>query len=119
MFQMLQQEALQEHETKMEEWTRLLEELQMEEEKLLTVESEPLRHYMIRFVFPTLARGLVEVARIKPYDPVDFLAEFLFKENPEGHMFDPSYTRDGEKLMEDVERDMKGLIENVVNNTQE
>lgn len=116
---MLRQEALEEHETRMEDWTKLLEELQSEEEKLLTVESEPLRNYMVRFIFPTLARALIEVARIKPYDPVDFLAEFLFKENPEGHMFDPSYTRDGERLMEDVEKDMKGLIENITNNTEE
>lgn len=116
---MLRRQASEEHETKMEEWTKLLEELQIEEEKLLTVQSEPLRHYMVRFIFPTLARGLIEVARIKPYDPVDFLAEFLFRENPEGHMFDPSYTRDGERLLEDVERDMKGLIENIITSNPE
>lgn len=97
----------------MEDWTKLLEELQTEEEKLLTVECEPLRNYLMKFIFPTLAKGLMEVARIKPYDPVDFLAEYLFKENPEGHMFDPSYTKDGEKLMTDLEKDMKGLIDDL------
>lgn len=86
------------YEAQVEEWSKLLEELQMEEEKLLVAQSEPLRNYLMKFVFPTLTRGLLEVAKIKPTDPVDFLAEYLFKENPEGRMFDPSYTRNGELI---------------------
>lgn len=87
----------------MEEWTTLLEEYQMEEEKLLVVQSEPLRNYLMKFVFPTLTRGLIETARMKPEDPIDFLAEFLFRENPEGRMFDPAYTREGVLIEEEEE----------------
>lgn len=98
----------------MEEWTKLLENLQGEEEKLLAVQCEPLRNYLMKYVFPTLAKGLIEVARIKPHDPVDFLAEFLFRENPEGKMFDPSYTRDGEELLSKVQDDVEEIIDQLV-----
>lgn len=94
----MEKKAIEEYELQMEEWHRLLEEMQMEEEKLLVAQSEPLRNYLMKFVFPTLTKGLLEVAKIKPSDPVDFLAEYLFKENPEGRMFDPSYTRAGEVI---------------------
>lgn len=103
----------------MEEWTQLLENLQIEEEKLLAVQCEPLRQYLMKFVIPTLAKGLMEIARIKPYDPVDYLAEYLFRENPEGKMFDPSYTRDGEQLVKDLEENVKGLIEKAIENIDE
>lgn len=98
----------------MEQWTELLEQLQMEEEKVLVAQGEPLRHYLIKFVFPILSRGLLEVARLKPDDPVDYLAEYLFKENPEGHMFDPAYTREGTRIMdnykEKVEQEITRLL---------
>lgn len=100
----------------MEEWTKLLEEAQMQEEKILAVECEPLREYLLKFVFPVLAKGLIEVARIKPNDPVDFLAEYLFKTNPEGRMFDPSYTRDGELLVSELENSIKEKVLELVEN---
>lgn len=97
----------------MEEWTTLLEQFQLEEEKILVAQGEPLRHYMIRFIFPTLSKGLLEVARVKPDDPVDFLAEYLFKENPEGHMFDPAYTRDGKLLLDNFKNNVESEITNL------
>ena len=33
-------------------------------------------------VIPTLTEGLIEVCKLKPEDPVDYLAEWLFKNNP-------------------------------------
>ena len=47
-------------------------ELEMEEKALLVM-GMPLRHYLMKYIFPTLTRGLVEVARLRPDDPVDFL----------------------------------------------
>lgn len=97
----------------------LLEAAQMQEEKMLAVECEPLREYLMENVFPILGAGLMEVARIKPNDPVDFLAEYLFKINPEGKMFDPFYTRDGESLVNELEENIKDTVDELVENSME
>lgn len=87
----------------MERWSELLHVVQAEEQQLLAAQCKPLREYLIKFVFPTLTRGLLETARIKPDDPVDFLAEFLFKENPEGRMFDPTYIAAADEMFKVIE----------------
>jgi adenylate kinase len=46
------------------------------------VRSIPLRNYLLQHVIPTLTEGLIEVCAIKPEDPIDYLAEWLFKNNP-------------------------------------
>jgi len=33
-------------------------------------------------VLPVLTRGLAEVCEVRPEDPVDYLAEWLFRHNP-------------------------------------
>ena len=68
---------------------RRLAELQQKERELLEVRSIPLRNYLMQNVIPTLTEGLIEVCKIKPEDPVDYLAEYLFKNNPvEEELFD-------------------------------
>nr|XP_003463054.1 adenylate kinase 7 [Cavia porcellus] len=66
-----------------EEWVTRLEEVKREERELLEAQSTPLRNYLITHVMPTLLQGLNECCKIRPDDPVDFLAEYLFKNNPE------------------------------------
>ncbi|XP_063097251.1 adenylate kinase 7 isoform X2 [Cavia porcellus] len=66
-----------------EEWNKQLEEVKREERELLEAQSTPLRNYLITHVMPTLLQGLNECCKIRPDDPVDFLAEYLFKNNPE------------------------------------
>ncbi|XP_075782732.1 adenylate kinase 7 isoform X2 [Pelodiscus sinensis] len=66
-----------------EEWNRRLEEVKRQEQELLEVQSIPLRNYLMKNVMPTLMQGLNECCKIRPDDPVDFLAEYLFKNNPE------------------------------------
>jgi len=61
---------------------RRLAELQQQERELLEVRSIPLRNYLMQHVIPTLTEGLIEVCKLKPDDPVDHLAEWLFKNNP-------------------------------------
>ncbi|XP_005390456.1 PREDICTED: adenylate kinase 7 [Chinchilla lanigera] len=66
-----------------EEWNKQLEEVKREERELLEAQSTPLRNYLITHVMPTLVQGLNECCKVRPDDPVDFLAEYLFKNNPE------------------------------------
>ncbi|XP_025775183.1 adenylate kinase 7 [Puma concolor] len=60
-----------------------LEEVKREERELLEAQSIPLRNYLMTHVMPTLMQGLNECCKVRPDDPVDFLAEYLFKNNPE------------------------------------
>ncbi|XP_077676571.1 adenylate kinase 7 isoform X4 [Eretmochelys imbricata] len=66
-----------------EEWNKCLEEVKRQEQELLEAQSIPLRNYLMKNVMPTLMQGLNECCKIRPDDPVDFLAEYLFKNNPE------------------------------------
>ncbi|NXC41684.1 KAD7 kinase, partial [Penelope pileata] len=66
-----------------EEWNKHREEIKKQEQELLEAQSVPLRNYLMRHIMPTLMQGLNECCRIRPDDPVDFLAEYLFKNNPD------------------------------------
>uniref|UniRef100_H0WQ96 Adenylate kinase 7 n=1 Tax=Otolemur garnettii TaxID=30611 RepID=H0WQ96_OTOGA len=66
-----------------EEWNKRLEEVKREERELLEAQSIPLRNYLMTHVMPTLMQGLNECCKVRPEDPIDFLAEYLFKNNPE------------------------------------
>ncbi|XP_032682250.1 uncharacterized protein LOC116849320 isoform X2 [Odontomachus brunneus] len=54
---------------------RLTEKLKQEEEERLCVLAIPLRHYLATHVLPTLTEALIEVAKLRPEDPVDFLTD--------------------------------------------
>ncbi|XP_069772147.1 adenylate kinase 7 isoform X2 [Narcine bancroftii] len=66
-----------------EEWNKRLEEVKKQEHEFLEAHSIPLRNYLMQNVMPTLTQGLIECCKIRPDDPVDFLAEYLFKNNPQ------------------------------------
>ena len=75
-----QEEAAQVQRQKYQaEWQRRLELIDDEEMELLRMQSLPLRQYLVRFVMPTLTAALVQVAKVRPDDPVDFVAEYLFR----------------------------------------
>nr|AIW54306.1 cytosolic adenylate kinase 2 [Mastigamoeba balamuthi] len=60
-------------------WDARLGELRSHERELLKARSQPFRQYLMDSVMPTLSRALVELAEVRPGDPVDYLAEFLLK----------------------------------------
>lgn len=60
-----------------------LEMIQKEEVELLEERSKPLRNYLMETVIPSLTEGMLEVIKVKPADPADFLADFLFKKGQE------------------------------------
>ncbi|KAJ3350776.1 Adenylate kinase 7 [Allomyces javanicus] len=64
------------------DWNAKLAEVKRQEQQVLEAQSLPLRHYLMRHVMPVLTSGLMEVCKVRPEDPVDYLAEFLFRHAP-------------------------------------
>uniref|UniRef100_A0A671MFV1 Adenylate kinase 7b n=1 Tax=Sinocyclocheilus anshuiensis TaxID=1608454 RepID=A0A671MFV1_9TELE len=56
-------------------------EQQLKEQAAQRAEAE--QNYLMRDVMPTLIQGLIECCGIRPDDPINFLAEYLLKNNPE------------------------------------
>lgn len=59
-----------------------MSEIRVQEAEILQVQSLPLREYLMKHVIPTVSAGLIEIAKMRPDDPIDYLAEYLFKQNP-------------------------------------
>lgn len=55
------------------------ERIKEREEEIRKARELPLRDYLMDNVIPVLAEGLLEVCRVLPDDPVDYLAEYIFK----------------------------------------
>ncbi|KAK4475350.1 hypothetical protein MN116_002414 [Schistosoma mekongi] len=68
---------------RIKEWQEKHEALKKEETDLLNQEAEPLRAYLKKHIMPVLTKGLTECIRKRPDDPLDFLAEYLFYNNPQ------------------------------------
>lgn len=79
----LEAEEARERAKKLEEWRTRLNDVKKEEEEMLETQSIPLRNYLMKYVMPTLTQGLLECTKVRPDDPIDFLAEFLFEQNPQ------------------------------------
>mmetsp|Transcript_38126 Transcript_38126/g.89864 ORF Transcript_38126/g.89864 Transcript_38126/m.89864 type:complete len:721 (+) Transcript_38126:162-2324(+) len=60
-----------------------LARLQEEEREALLLRSQPMRKYLMENVLPSLTKGLQEVAKLRPDDPIDALADYLFKVDPQ------------------------------------
>merc|ERR1712100_773416 len=72
-------EEARERAKKLEEWRSRLNEVKRQELDRLELQSVPLRNYLMKNVMPTLTQGLMECCKVRPDDPVDFLAEYLFE----------------------------------------
>jgi hypothetical protein len=70
-------------ETVRQEEASRLEAIQQQERQLLELRKEPLKKYLMENVIPILTQGLIEVCEVRPEDPIDYLAEWLFRHNPE------------------------------------
>ena len=60
-----------------------LEKIKEQERELLDTRSQPIRQYLMDNVVPILTEGLIDVCKELPENPVDFLAEYLFKRSLE------------------------------------
>nr|XP_057913845.1 adenylate kinase 7a [Doryrhamphus excisus] len=61
------------------QWQKNLEEVKRQEHELLEAKALPLRNYLMKYVMPSLTEALQECSKIKPDDPVSFLAEYLLR----------------------------------------
>ncbi|XP_046399944.1 adenylate kinase 7-like [Ischnura elegans] len=88
---LLEKERLEkvERRKKMEEWAKTRLSLKLEEERLLEAKTIPIREYLNKEIFPFLKEGLQEIYRVKPNDPVDYLAEYLLTYYVDGKYFPP------------------------------
>ncbi|KAE8286716.1 Adenylate kinase 7 [Larimichthys crocea] len=73
--------ALAEMAAQYEEWQKNLSELKRQEYELLEAHALPLRNYLMKYVMPSLSEAMLDCCKIKPEDPVDFLAEYLLRNN--------------------------------------
>ena len=55
-----------------------IENIKKDKEQLLQSEKVPTRKFLLINIMPTLTKGLLEVCKINPIDPIDYLADFLF-----------------------------------------
>ncbi|EQC29283.1 hypothetical protein SDRG_12951 [Saprolegnia diclina VS20] len=78
MSDLLAQEMSEKQSRALSEKTRL-EIIQKEEMDVLEARSKPLRAYLMETVIPALTEGMLEVVKVQPEDPIDYLADFLFK----------------------------------------
>ncbi|KAM9779278.1 adenylate kinase 7a isoform 2-T2 [Syngnathus typhle] len=62
-----------------EVWQDNLAEVERQEHELLEAKALPLRNYLMKYVMPALSEALQECSKIKPNDPVSFLAEYLLR----------------------------------------
>uniref|UniRef100_A0A8C2PR00 Adenylate kinase 7a n=1 Tax=Cyprinus carpio TaxID=7962 RepID=A0A8C2PR00_CYPCA len=60
-----------------QEENRNMAEVKKQETELLETRSVPMRHYLMKYVMPTVIQGLMDCCKVKPDDPVDFLVTLL------------------------------------------
>ncbi|KAL1463007.1 hypothetical protein WDU94_014800 [Cyamophila willieti] len=69
-----------------EEQILLQRKAKQDEEKIFALYAYRLQKYAQRHLMPTLCKGLLESTRVQPTNPIDFLAEYLFRNNPDGKL---------------------------------
>lgn len=55
------------------EWEKRFEEIKKEEAEALEAQSAPLRNYLVKHVMPSLTAALIEVCKVRPQDPIDYV----------------------------------------------
>jgi hypothetical protein len=55
-----------------------IEYIRKEKEELDAFEDMSTRKFLLMNIMPILTKGMLEVCKINPIDPVDYLADFLF-----------------------------------------
>jgi adenylate kinase len=56
-----------------QEWASRLLILEQEEKQVLDLQSAPFRSYLMQNIMPTLSKALIQICKIHPQDPIDYL----------------------------------------------
>ena len=75
-------------------------EVKRKELEELEQKSIPLRHYLMKYILPNITTSITEVAKIRPSNPIQFLAH---------HLMQQEQVVDGE-LDEDVINEFQKLV---------
>lgn len=65
-------------------------QLRNEQKEVLDNKSQPIRQYLLDNLVPILTDGLLDICKRQPGDPVDSLAEYLFKRSLDVPYPDPT-----------------------------
>jgi len=52
--------------------------------ELETADELNMRQYAMKYIIPLLTEGMIDVWKVGPLDPVDYLADYIFKKSGEG-----------------------------------
>jgi len=63
-------------------WSAMRDEVQRQHAESRDQAALPLRSFLVKNVLGTLTKGLMELCEMRPEDPIDYLAEYLFQNNP-------------------------------------
>ncbi|XP_044747009.1 adenylate kinase 7-like isoform X2 [Coccinella septempunctata] len=69
-------------------------------ERILVSRIEKYRIFLSEKILSVLFQAVMAAVENKPSNPLDFFAEYLFKNNPTGQMYNPRYSRNGETLID-------------------
>ena len=60
-----------------------LKEILVHMHELKSVDKLNMRQFLMKFIIPVLTEGMIETCKVGPLDPVDYLAEYIFKKSSE------------------------------------
>jgi hypothetical protein len=66
-----------------EYWMRMekrIENIRKDKNEIEKYAKYPTRKFLLLNIMPILTKGMLEVCKINPIDPIDYLADILFKE---------------------------------------
>ena len=58
-------------------------EIEKHMRELNSCDSLNMRQFLMKYIIPVLTEGMIEVCKVGPNDPVDYLAEYIFKRSAE------------------------------------
>ncbi|XP_070506915.1 adenylate kinase 7-like [Chironomus tepperi] len=73
------QKEFEENQIKLEEWNKQVMEQKEKEFHKLEQQSLPVRQYLMKYVLPKVTDAFVQVTKLRPEDPVQFIGNYLFQ----------------------------------------